>query len=158
MLLAPPCSCELIRPLDRSARHVSPTPRATDLPLTRILQIVGAFFAWLNDWHGRRLAIFIGCLGVCLGGAVTATSPSLAGLVVGRFILSVCSTIATTATPMLLVEIAPPQYRGSVSGFYNTIYYVGSIISSVSVYVSPSLLDPSTSRGRMLTASARRRP
>lgn len=33
----------------------------------QIGQMCGALFVWLADWRGRRLSIFIGCLGVCLG-------------------------------------------------------------------------------------------
>lgn len=33
----------------------------------QIGQMCGALFIWLADWRGRRLPIFIGCLGVCVG-------------------------------------------------------------------------------------------
>ncbi|OGM43430.1 sugar transporter [Aspergillus bombycis] len=52
----------------------------------------------------------------------------------GRFLLSFFATCAHTASPLLLVEIAPPQYRASVAGMYNTLYYVGSILATSSVY------------------------
>lgn len=52
----------------------------------------------------------------------------------GRFLLSFCSTIATVAAPLYLVEIAPPQYRATVAGTYNTLYYMGSIIATFTIY------------------------
>lgn len=30
-------------------------------------QMVGALFIWIADWRGRRLSIFIGTFGVCVG-------------------------------------------------------------------------------------------
>lgn len=38
--------------------------------------------------------------------------------------LSFFSTIATVAAPIYLIEIAPPQHRGTVAGLYNTLYYL----------------------------------
>ncbi|KAF2151592.1 general substrate transporter [Myriangium duriaei CBS 260.36] len=99
-------------------------------------QMVGALFTWISDWRGRRLPIFIGCLGTCVGAIITATAPNLSAFIGGRFILSFFSTIATMTAPMYLIEIAPPQYRGTVAGLYNTLYYLGSIIATCAVYGS----------------------
>ncbi|TKA75488.1 hypothetical protein B0A49_02019 [Cryomyces minteri] len=97
-------------------------------------QMVGALFVWIADWQGRKLGIFVGCVGVCVGAVVTATSPTLGGFIGGRFLLAFFSSIATTAAPLILIEIAPPQYRATVSGIYNTLYYLGSILASCTVY------------------------
>ncbi|KAJ9611120.1 hypothetical protein H2200_004303 [Cladophialophora chaetospira] len=99
-------------------------------------QMAAAPFVWLSDWKGRRVAIFLGCLGVCVGTVITATSPTLGGFIAGRFVLSFFSTIAATAAPLYLIEIAPPQYRGTMAGMYNTLYYFGSILATVTVYAS----------------------
>jgi MFS family permease len=90
-------------------------------------QMAGALFTWAADWKGRRWPIFLGCIGVCVGSIVTATAPTLAGFVGGRFLLSFFSTIACTAAPLYLIELAPPQYRGTVAGMYNTLYYLVSV-------------------------------
>lgn len=86
--------------------------------------MVGALFIWLADWQGRRVPIFIGCLGVCVGTIVTATAPTLSAFVGGRFLLSFFSTFATTVSPLYLIEMAPPLYRATVAGMYNTLYYL----------------------------------
>jgi MFS family permease len=44
------------------------------------------------------------------------------------------STIATTAAALYLTEIAPPLYRGTVAGMYNTLYYCGSMIATFCTY------------------------
>lgn len=92
-------------------------------------QMVGALFSWVADWHGRRWPIFVGCLGTCVGAIVTSVAPTIPAFIGGRFLLSFFSTIATMAAPMYLIEIAPPQYRGTVAGMYNTLYYLVSISS-----------------------------
>jgi hypothetical protein len=97
----------------------------TDRCNSQIGQMVGALFAWVADWQGRRWPIFVGCIGVCVGSVITATAPTLGAFIGGRFILSFFSTIATITAPLYLIEIAPPQYRGTVAGSYNTLYYLG---------------------------------
>ena len=72
------------------------------------------------------MLIFVGCFGVCIGTIVTATAKTLATFIGGRFLLSFFSTLATTAAPLYLIELAPPQYRGTVAGMYNTLYYMVS--------------------------------
>lgn len=88
--------------------------------------MVGALFIWTNDWVGRRPLIFIGCAGVIVGTIVTSTAKTLSIFVGGRFLLSFFATLATTSAPLYLIEIAPPQYRGTVAGMYNTLYYLVS--------------------------------
>jgi len=92
----------------------------------QIGQMTGAFFCWVSDWHGRRWPIFVGCVGTCVGAIVTSVAPTIPAFIGGRFLLSFFSTIATTAAPLYLIEIAPPQYRGTVAGMYNTLYYLVS--------------------------------
>lgn len=84
----------------------------------------GALFIWMTDWYGRTWHIFMGCVGVCVGAVVTALATSLPMFIGGRFILSFFATCAHTAAPLYLVEIAPPAYRGTIAGLYNTFYNV----------------------------------
>lgn len=91
---------------------------------SQVGQMVGALFIWIADWQGRRLPIFLGCLGVCIATAVTALAPTLSVFIGGRFLLSFFAIIACTAAPLYIIEVAPPQYRATVAGMYNTFYYV----------------------------------
>jgi len=100
----------------------------------QIGQMCGALFIWMTDWYGRTWHMFFGCLGVCFGVVVTALATSLPMFIGGRFILSFFATCAHTAAPLYLVEIAPPAYRGTIAGLYNTFYNVGSILATSSVY------------------------
>ncbi|KAJ5589173.1 hypothetical protein N7537_011851 [Penicillium hordei] len=97
-------------------------------------QMCGALFIWMADWYGRTWHIFFGCLGVCVGTIVTAFASNLPTFIAGRFILSFFATCAHTAAPLYLVELAPPAYRGTIAGMYNTFYNVGSVFSTSAVY------------------------
>lgn len=37
-------------------------------------QMTGALFTWTADWVGRRMCMFGGCLGVCVGTVVTSVA------------------------------------------------------------------------------------
>jgi MFS family permease len=97
-------------------------------------QMAGAWFVWIADWRGRKLPVFLGCAGVLVGTIVTATAKTRGVFVGGRFLLSFFCTWATTSAPMWVLELAPPQYRATVSGLYNTLWYCGSIIATFAVY------------------------
>lgn len=96
-------------------------------------QMVGSLFIWIADWKGRKFGIAIGCLGVIVGTVVTATAKTMSTFIGGRFLLSFFATISCSTAPMYCVEISPPHMRGTVSGMYNTLYYMGSILAAFSV-------------------------
>ncbi|KAL2831702.1 putative transporter [Aspergillus cavernicola] len=97
-------------------------------------QMAGALFAWTTDLFGRRKTLVATALGVCCSAVFTALAPTLPAFIAARFLVSFFSTICCIAAPMLLVEIAPPLHRASVAGIYNTLYYVGSIIATFTMY------------------------
>ncbi|KAH7248492.1 general substrate transporter [Fusarium redolens] len=97
-------------------------------------QMSGALFIWMTDWYGRTWHMFFGCLGVCIATIVTSLAPNLSTFIAGRFLLSFFATCAHTAAPLYLVEIAPPAYRGTIAGMYNTFYNVGSVFATSAVY------------------------
>ncbi|KAI5803064.1 sugar transporter [Geopyxis carbonaria] len=100
----------------------------------QIAQMAGALFLWTSDLLGRRRAIFVGTLGCCVGVIVQGTATTLPTFIGARFLISFFTTIACTGAPLYLIEVAPPLYRGTLAGMYNTLYYLGSIISSFAVY------------------------
>ena len=89
----------------------------------QIGQMCAAFFVWVADWLGRKWLIFIGTIGVILGTIVTSTAQSLPTFIGGRFLLAFFAQLACAASPLYLVEVSPPQYRGTLAGMYNTFYY-----------------------------------
>ncbi|CAM1502504.1 Fc.00g044880.m01.CDS01 [Cosmosporella sp. VM-42] len=100
----------------------------------QIGQMIGALFTWVCDWHGRKRVILVACFGIIASAIFTALAPTLSSFIGARFLLSYFSTIACAVAPLLLVEISPPLYRGTVAGTYNTLYYMGSIIATFTIY------------------------
>ncbi|KAH6887651.1 general substrate transporter [Thelonectria olida] len=100
----------------------------------QIGQMAGALFTWVCDWHGRKLTLITSAFFICCSAVFTAMAPTLSLFIAARFLLSFFSTICCVAAPMLLVEIAPSSHRATVAGTYNTLYYVGGIIATFTMY------------------------
>ncbi|EMT72849.1 hypothetical protein ACKRZS_012957 [Fusarium odoratissimum] len=100
----------------------------------QIGQMAGALFTWICDWRGRKMTLGVSSFFVCASAIFTAVAPTLSSFIGARFLLSFFSTINTVAAPMLLVEIAPPLHRATVAGIYNTLYYIGSIVATFTMY------------------------
>ncbi|KAH7129721.1 general substrate transporter [Dactylonectria estremocensis] len=97
-------------------------------------QMTGALFLWICDWRGRKMTLLVSAFFICCSAVFTAMAPTLSSFIGARFLLSFFSTICCGAAPMLLVEIAPPLHRATVAGTYNTLYYMGSIIATFTMY------------------------
>ena len=85
------------------------------------------------DTWGRRVGMFIGCMCVIVGTIIEGTSNlsgSLGQFLGGRFFLGFGNSIAASAAPIYVVEISHPAYRGVMTGLYNTVYNVGSILAA----------------------------
>lgn len=88
------------------------------------------------DTWGRRVGMFLGSLLIVLGTLVcglTITNASVGQFMGGRFMLGFGVSIAAAAGPIYVVETTHPAYRGMVTGYCNTFWFVGSILSSGAV-------------------------
>jgi MFS family permease len=71
--------------------------------------------------------MFIGALIIVIGTCVQAPSTNLGGFMAGRFILGFGVAISASAGPAYVSEMAHPAYRGTMTGIYNTFYFIGGI-------------------------------
>ncbi|EAW12037.1 sugar transporter (hexose transporter [Aspergillus clavatus NRRL 1] len=88
------------------------------------------------DTWGRRVGMLIGSILIVLGTVVcgtTITNASAGQFMGGRFLLGFGVSIAAAAGPIYVVETTHPAYRGMVTGYCNTFWFVGSILSSGAV-------------------------
>ncbi|KAL1659722.1 hypothetical protein GGF50DRAFT_107191 [Schizophyllum commune] len=92
-------------------------------------QIAGMAVAGpLADRLGRRGGMFFGAIIIAIGAIVVTVAKDTDYLLGGRFVLGFGVSITTTACPAYVVEMSPPQWRGRLTGLYNTSYYAGSIL------------------------------
>ena len=74
------------------------------------------FSAWIADRFGRRASMAIGAVIIIIGAILAAAAHNFGALVGGRFILGMGISVMTVAAPAYAIEIAPPQWRGRVTG------------------------------------------
>ncbi|KDQ29562.1 hypothetical protein PLEOSDRAFT_1093037 [Pleurotus ostreatus PC15] len=82
----------------------------------------------VTDRFGRRGGMCLGSTIIIIGAIVITAARDASYLLGGRFTLGFGVAITTTAAPAYVVEMSPPQWRGRLTGLYNTFYYTGSIL------------------------------
>ncbi|KAL8243663.1 hypothetical protein R6Q59_009921 [Mikania micrantha] len=100
------------------------------------------FIGPLVDTRGRRTGMFIGSVCIILGtiiSGLTVTNASVNQFIGGRFLLGFGVSIASSAGPIYVVEMAHPAYRGVVTAYCNTFWFTGSILASGAVRGALSL-------------------
>ncbi|KAF5388339.1 hypothetical protein D9615_000635 [Tricholomella constricta] len=83
--------------------------------------LVGVLIAGpVADRFGRRGGMGLGSLIIIAGAIVVTVAKNTDYLLGGRFVLGFGVAITTTAAPSYVVEMSPPQWRGRLTGLYNT--------------------------------------
>ncbi|KAK2771741.1 lactose permease [Colletotrichum kahawae] len=90
----------------------------------------------VNDLFGRRWGMFTGAALIIVGTAVQATSHDIPHFLGGRFILGFGVSFCCVSAPTYVSELAHPKWRGTLTGLYNCMWPVGSIIAGWVVYGS----------------------
>ncbi|KAG8157183.1 hypothetical protein KVR01_012891 [Diaporthe batatas] len=99
--------------------------------------MVGSLFTGpICDWFGRRAGMAIGSCLIMAGAAVQTAARDDGYLLAGRFVLGFGVSIGTSAAPTYALELAPPQWRARIVGYYNTFFYTGSILATGVAYAS----------------------
>lgn len=114
---------------------MTPTGSRTGLvfAIYTIGNIVGSFFCGpFTDWWGRRWGMFIGGAIIIAGTCVQAPATSREMFMGGRFILGFGVATCATAGPSYVAEMAHPAWRGTLTGLYNTFWFVGGVSSFLS--------------------------
>lgn len=95
------------------------------------------FIGPLNDFLGRRGAMWIGAALVVLGTIIQGVTSHASDYKAatrqfegGRFLLGFGYSVAAAAGPMYVVEVTHPAHRGVVTALYNTFYFTGAIVAS----------------------------
>jgi MFS family permease len=81
-----------------------------------------------SDTFGRRFGMSLGSLIIIVGTILEAAAKDLPQFEGGRFLIGFGVSLANTAGPIYLVEMAYPHWRGTFGGLYNVVgYYVGAL-------------------------------
>ena len=83
----------------------------------------------LSDRLGRRKLIIIAAVVFTVGAILAAAAPTVAILVVARFIIGLAVGSAALVVPLYLSEIAPTEIRGAITSL-NQLMIVGGILAA----------------------------
>lgn len=98
---------------------------------------VGSFPAsFVADKYGRKGALLAGSVFTLIGSVIQTSAYGYAQFMVGRSLLGVGISFVDIAGPSMVAELAHPRQRGTVLGFFNSLFYVGSIIAAWSSFGS----------------------
>ena len=90
-----------------------------------------ALFAGLAvDWRGRKECIFYSAVITMIGGIIQGAAQNIGMFIAGRFIVGLGLGLAQVATPTLVAETAPVEYRGFALGLYYACWGVGTLVAS----------------------------
>ncbi|KIM70614.1 hypothetical protein SCLCIDRAFT_157389 [Scleroderma citrinum Foug A] len=92
------------------------------------------FIAYLSDGIGRRKTMFLGSTIMLAATALQTTSQSVHMFIGARFMIGFGLTLAANAAPMLVTELAYPEYRSQLTSLYNSLWYSGSIVAAWTTY------------------------
>jgi sugar porter (SP) family MFS transporter len=90
----------------------------------------------VNDYFGRRVGMFTGAVIIIIGTCIQAPSVNHSMFLAGRFILGFGVSFCCVSAPCYVSEMAHPHWRGTMTGIYNCLWYIGSIVASWVVYGS----------------------
>ncbi|KAK0119977.1 hypothetical protein ONS95_011401 [Cadophora gregata] len=88
----------------------------------------------VNDRFGRRAGMFTGSVIIIIGTCIQAPAINMHMFMGGRFLLGFGVSFCCVSAPCYVSEMAHPMWRGTLTGLYNTCWYIGSIIASWTCY------------------------
>ncbi|KFY29244.1 hypothetical protein V491_00123 [Pseudogymnoascus sp. VKM F-3775] len=88
----------------------------------------------MGDWFGRRIAIMVGAIIFCVGGALQAAGQNLSFFYAGRAVAGLGVGMLVMIVPMYQAEIAHPSIRGRITGLQQLMLGIGAVFSTWTVY------------------------
>ncbi|WVF71042.1 hypothetical protein IAT40_005839 [Kwoniella sp. CBS 6097] len=110
-------------------------PNASMLGLISAVQTAGSaigspFVPKVMDGYGRRWTIFAGGAITLIGGILQTFAYSVGQYIAGRIVVGIGQMFCIVAGQTLITEIAHPRLRFYIIGYFQVIYYIGSIVAS----------------------------
>lgn len=80
--------------------------------------LVGCLLSgWIADGIGRRRAFQLTALPLVAGACLSASSASLQGMLIGRFLVGTGMGVGPTVASLYIAEVSPPTVRGTYGSF-----------------------------------------
>ncbi|RSL69031.1 hypothetical protein CEP54_002612, partial [Fusarium duplospermum] len=114
-------------------------PKGAALSILTTAQSIGGVASipiapFLTDRLGRRHPIALGSVFCLIGTALQTASQSNGMFIAGRVLIGFGGGIVSNAAGPLLAELAYPSHRAFLTSFFNTSWYIGSIVAAWSTY------------------------
>ncbi|KAH8593623.1 general substrate transporter [Bisporella sp. PMI_857] len=87
------------------------------------------FSAFISDRFGRRWSVLVGSFIMILGVIMQCASTTIGLFLGGRIVVGFGITLALTAAPILISELAHPRHRVLFGSLYNTSFYLGALLA-----------------------------
>ncbi|KAI1370121.1 putative maltose permease [Hypoxylon crocopeplum] len=117
------------------------TPLGYNLPSDRqqliaSLMVLGAFVSsssagFTAKYIGRKLSLWIACVGVFVSTALMQATTVIGGLYAGRLILGLANGLLMTHSQLYIQESVPSRYRGLGISFFTYWVSFGSLIGAI---------------------------
>ncbi|KAI0905462.1 MFS monosaccharide transporter-like protein [Ustulina deusta] len=100
------------------------------------LMILGAFISSSTagltaKYFGRKMSLWIACIGVFVSTAVMQTTTQIGGLYAGRLIIGLANGLLMTHAQLYIQECSPGRYRGFGISIFTYWVSVGSLVGAV---------------------------
>ncbi|KAI1367156.1 general substrate transporter [Xylaria arbuscula] len=100
------------------------------------LMILGAFISsstagFTAKYFGRKMSLWIACVGVFVSTAVMQATTQIGGLYAGRLIIGLANGLLMTHAQLYIQECSPGRYRGFGISIFTYWVSVGSLIGTV---------------------------
>lgn len=89
---------------------------------------------WICEHYGRRFPIFLGSAILVVGAIIQCAAQDYGMFLAARLIIGFGGLIAVVPSPMLVSELAYPTHRPVLTGYYNTLWYLGALIAAWITY------------------------
>lgn len=102
---------------------------------------IGAFVSFLPgsyiaDIFGRKICVGLGAMFILVATAIQVSIPNYWAFFATRVFAGIGIGISSTAAPLLVTEIAHPDFRQSATALYNSTWCIGSSISAAATLIS----------------------
>ena len=114
-------------------------PNASTLGIISASQSIGSWIGclpspYISDKYGRKWGIVVGGVVIFIGGLLQTFSYGMPQYIVGRICVGAGVIIGLVGGTSLTNELAHPRFRLAITGYFNVIWYLGSILASFLCY------------------------